>query len=182
MTKKHIKIISIAALTLLSLLYGLSERDNPQGKNNADSWIKVETVYDGDTIGARIENRREKIRLIGIDAPEMGQRPWGRKAREYLESLIASSSGHVLLEYDVERRDKFNRILAYIKTKDGRMVNAELVRNGYAVLFTFPPNVRHVGEFTSAQTEAREKRLGIWGNRGLKQMPVDYRREHPRTR
>ena len=55
-----------------------------------------------------------------------------------------------------------------------------MVKNGYAMLFTIPPNVRYAAELRAAQREAREKRLGIWSSEGLRERPGDYRREHPR--
>lgn len=178
--KKKIKIISVIIFTLAALFYGLSGEKSPEGGNAKENSIRVERVHDGDTLTAIVDNRREKIRLIGIDTPEMGQRPWGKKAKEHLEDLIDSSSRQVIIEYDVERRDKYNRILAYIWTKDGKMANREMLKHGYALLFTFPPNVKHVEEFISAETEAREKRRGIWSKSGLKQRPYDYRKKHPR--
>lgn len=183
MRKKYLKYFPAFTLVLILLLYGISEKDIPIGGENRNrSLIRVEKVHDGDTISAMVENRYEKIRLIGIDTPEMGQRPWGSKAKEYLESLITSSSQTLKIEYDIEHRDKYGRILAYIRTKDGRLINEEMLRSGYAVLFTFPPNVKYVDKFISAQKEAQNKKLGIWGKKGLKQRPYDYRKEHPRVR
>ncbi len=178
--KKNIKIISVVILSLVALLYSITGKNSPEGGNAEENLIRVERVHDGDTLTAIVGNRREKIRLIGIDTPEMGQRPWGRKAKEHLENMIASSSWQVIIEYDVEKRDKYNRILSYIWTRDGKMVNKEMLRSGYAILFTFPPNVKHVEEFVSVETEAREKKRGIWSKSGLKQRPYDYRKEHPR--
>jgi micrococcal nuclease len=60
------------------------------------------------------------------------------------------------------------------------MVNLLMVKSGNAVLFTFPPNVKYTGELSAAQREAREKRLGIWSEKGLKELPGDYRKKHPR--
>ena len=91
-----------------------------------------------------------------------------------------ASGGKVKLEYDIEKRDKYGRLLAYVKTTDGQFVNYLLVQNGYAVLFTVPPNVKYVDDLTLAQKEAREKGLGIWGKNGLKERPVTYRKKHPR--
>ena len=179
MMKKQIRLISIIILIFV-FVYGMAEKNSPEGGNAKENLIRVEHVNDGDTITAIVDSRREKIRLIGIDTPEMGQRPWGQKAKEHLENLIAFSSWQVIIEYDIEKRDKYNRFLAYIWTKDGRMVNKEMLKSGYALLFTFPPNVKHVEEFMSAQSEAREKRIGIWSKNGLKQRPYDYRKEHPR--
>ena len=63
---------------------------------------------------------------------------------------------------------------------DGRLINLEMLKDGYAVLFTFPPNVKHASTLREGQRYARERGLGIWGLDGLKDMPVDYRRRHPR--
>lgn len=183
MNKKQIKILSVTVLTVISLLLGaVGKFDSYDRKGkDTDASIMVEKVFDGDTISARIGHQTEKIRLIGIDAPEMGQKPWGGKARKHLESVLTAYSWRVVIEYDVEKRDKYGRILAYLKTGDGKLVNAEMLRDGYAVLFTFPPNVKHVDELMAAQKQASERRLGIWGRNGLKQKPVEYRKEHPRT-
>ena len=140
---------------------------------------RVVRVHDGDTVSVMIGRKRERVRLIGIDAPELGQVPWGRKAKKHLEELLDRSGWTVELEPDVEKRDKYGRLLAYLWTKDGRLINLEMINHGYAVLFTFPPNVKHVKELTEGQRRARELGLGIWGRDGLKEAPVDYRRRHP---
>ncbi len=150
-------------------------------KQNADEpFVSVVSVADGDTVTVLIDRKEEKVRFIGMDAPELGQKPWGRKSKQYLEDLLRASGWKVSLEYDVERRDKYGRTLAYLRTTDGRIINLLMVKGGYAVLFTVPPNVRYVNELTAAQTEARSNELGIWSRKGLKEKPVDYRREHPR--
>lgn len=166
-------------LAVIVLLLGFSVLAEAGVREKAGSPAKVVRVNDGDTITAFVDGRYEKIRLIGIDAPEMGQRPWGGRAKKHLEDIL-SSAGPVYVEYDVEKRDKYGRILAYIKTASGRLVNADMLRDGYAVLFTFPPNVKRVDDMISAQKQAREARLGIWGANGLTQAPVDWRRQHPR--
>lgn len=171
--------VILIAFVLLSLLPSFGERAVAEVRDKAGNDARVVRVNDGDTVTVSLNGRREKIRLIGIDAPEMGQGSWGGRAKRHLEDIL-SSSRSVSVEYDMERRDKYGRLLAYIRTTDGRLVNAEMVRDGYAVLFTFPPNVKHVGEFTSAQRQARERKRGIWGNDGLSQLPVDWRRQHPR--
>jgi micrococcal nuclease len=109
----------------------------------------------------------------------MGQGSWGERAKRHLEDMLYPSRS-ASLEYDVEKRDKYGRLLAYIWTKDGKMVNAEMLRDGYAVLFTLPPNVKHVKDLTSAQRRARAQRLGIWSKDGMSQLPADWRRQHPR--
>ena len=142
--------------------------------------IFVEKIADGDSMEAVVMGKREEIRLIGIDAPELKQRPWGKRARKYLEKLVAASGWEVRIEYDREKRDQYNRILAYIWTRDGSLINEEMLRSGLAVLFTFPPNVKYVDRLRAAQAIARENKTGIWGKDGLRQLPSEYRKGHPR--
>jgi micrococcal nuclease len=182
MNKKQVKILFVVVLTILLLIFGVVERLNRSDAQKIDinPAVRVVKVSDGDTVSIKRGKYPEEIRLIGIDAPEMGQRPWGKMAKKHLESLISASSWKVVIEYDVETHDKYGRVLAYLKTRDGKMINTEMLKGGHAVLFTYPPNVKHVDELVSAQKQARDKRLGIWGRNGLKQMPSEYRKEHPR--
>jgi len=176
MNKKQITFVLVVLLALAVLPYA---HGTAAGSSVGD-FVTVDRVNDGDTITVIINRRKEKIRMAGMDAPEMGQAYWGRMAKDHLRDIIASSSWKVRLEYDVVRRDKYGRLLAYVWTKEGKMVNAEMLAHGYAVLFTFPPNVRHVDELRAAQEQARDRKLALWGDRGIKQAPADYRREHPR--
>jgi len=184
MPKRYIKYIIVILLSLGSILYGLWDRNVNGGtkKENSPgrSLVRVDRVSDGDTVSVMVGGRTEKVRLIGIDAPEMAQRPWGKRAKQHLEEIISASSWNVSLERDIVERDKYGRLLGYIRTSDGRLINEMLVRDGYAVLYTFPPNVKYVDLFTAAQREAREKKLGIWSRNGLRQNPADFRRQHPR--
>lgn len=142
--------------------------------------MRLKKIFDGDTVAAFVDGQLQKIRLIGIDAPEMEQRPWGGKAKECIEALIRTTATKVSLEYDLERRDKYGRILAYAWTQDGKMLNEELLRQGCAVLFTVPPNVKYAGRLRFAQKKARDLKAGIWGENGLHDRPYDFRKEHPR--
>lgn len=173
-------IISSLLFISVAVFYLLHERITLSKQDTEDAFVSVVKVHDGDTVSVILNSRKEKVRLIGIDAPEIGQQPWGEETKKYLESLLSSSGWKIKLEYDVERRDKYGRILAYLRTADGKLINLQMVRSGYAMLFTVPPNVRYVNELKAAQQEARERKLGIWGVRGLKERPEDYRREHPR--
>src|SRR5690606_36307974 len=101
-----------------------------------------------------------KIRLIGVDAPESRKTfkkevgYYGKEAKAYLTTLLSGKS--VRLEFDLNRTDQYGRTLAYVYLQDGIFVNAELVKNGYAMTMTVPPNVKFAYEFAKLQQEARE--------------------------
>ena len=129
----------------------------------------VVKLVDGDTVWVRLADRVEKVRYIGVDTPEVhhptrGEEPGGREAAEVNRRLVDGKA--VRLEPDVQLRDRYGRLLAYVwvKGNDGRelMVNAELVRLGYARIMTVPPNVRHVEMLRKLQVDAREHHRGLW--------------------
>ncbi len=177
-----LRLLRVFLVMLLSMSAVWPGRVSAAGKGRMDDIVAVRRVMDGDTVSAFVGGRYERIRLIGIDAPEIGQIPWGPIARERLRQMIAASSWKVGIEFDVGKRDKYGRLLAYLRTGDGRMVNREMIREGYAVLFTVPPNVKYAEEFVAAERYARKRKIGIWSANGLKEKPADYRREHPRFR
>ncbi|MEB3329483.1 MAG: thermonuclease family protein [Candidatus Sericytochromatia bacterium] len=117
------------------------------------------SVHDGDTVTVATPKGREKIRLVGIDTPELAQAPWGDRARAFTQRLVQGRE--VRVETDVQPRDRYGRLLGYVYVGD-TFVNLEVIRSGHAVLLTYPPNVRHVRAFTAAQTEARTRGLGVW--------------------
>ncbi len=180
MARRYYVICGVLILSVISLAYGIKEKYSPPDKKGAVKSVLVEKIYDGDTVSAIVNGHFEKIRLIGIDAPEMDQRPWGKKARECLGALMSATDSRIFLEYDIERRDKYGRILAYIWTQDGKMINEEMMKNGCAVLFTLPPNVKYAERFRAAQKKAQENKAGIWGEGGLQESPYVYRKKHPR--
>jgi len=147
----------------------------PFGRTSNYSDISVTRVVDGDTL--QLETG-ERVRLIGIDTPEMhesnklyrdanrtGQdaktiQKLGRRAYEFTRDLVEGK--RVSLEFDVEKRDKYKRLLAYVYLKDGTFVNAEIVKQGYASLMTIPPNVKYADLFLKLYQEARESNRGLW--------------------
>jgi micrococcal nuclease len=129
--------------------------------------LKVTKVIDGDTFWIIDEElKKAKIRLIGVDAPESRNAfkkkigPYGKESKQYLKNLILDKK--VRLAYDVDSTDQYGRTLAYVYLEDGTFVNAELVKNGYAMLMTIPPNVKFADVFVKLQQEARENNRGLW--------------------
>ena len=145
------------------------------GKTYQYDDILVKRVVDGDTL--LLENG-ERVRLIGIDTPEMHESNKlyrdSRKTNQDVKTIIALGteayhftrnlveSKRVKLEFDVERYDKYHRLLAYAYLSDGTFVNAEIVKEGYASLLTIPPNNKYAEFFRKLYQEARENRRGLW--------------------
>lgn len=130
-------------------------------------YYSVTKITDGDTFWVDDGSAKGmKIRLIGVDAPETRKTKhkeigfYGQEAKAYLTSMIAGKE--VRLESDVDPDDKYGRKLAYVYLEDGTFVNAELVKNGYAMVMTVPPNVKFADTFLELQQEAREGNRGLW--------------------
>lgn len=124
----------------------------------------VTRIVDGDTIHVRVDGRLEKVRYIGVNTPEVhhprkAEEPGGRAAAAVNRDLV--NGRRVRLELDMQSRDRYGRLLAYV-WMDETMINAELVRRGFAQAMTVPPNVRHQSLFLKLQREAREARRGLW--------------------
>jgi micrococcal nuclease len=124
-------------------------------------------VVDGDTIHVRVGGQDETVRYIGIDTPESVKpntpvQCFAKAASAENERLVGGK--RVRLVYDVERRDRYGRLLAYVYTTppNPTFVNAELVRRGFARPATFPPNVRYADRFAALAREAREAQRGLW--------------------
>lgn len=122
---------------------------------NSTRSVKVIRVLDGDTI--EIEGG-ERVRYLGINAPESGQ-PFSTEATRENERLVA---GHIVnLEFDVQTRDRYQRLLAYIWVGN-ILINKEIVNNGYAVSETIQPNVKYQDLILEAERQARESCRGLW--------------------
>jgi micrococcal nuclease len=165
------------AVSLIAVCSGLYD---PALAGPALQEARVIKVNDGDTVTLRMDSKTYKARLIGFDAPEMGQGPWGKKAREHLWTMLKGSGWNVSVERGVETYDKYGRLLVYLWTRDKTFVNEKMLADGYAVLFTFQPNSKYADLFRKAQRLARENKTGIWGPDGLKERPVEYKKKHPR--
>jgi micrococcal nuclease len=120
----------------------------------------VASITDGDTFRT---TSGERVRLIGIDTPEVsGDECFASEATAALAALIPPGS-EVRLITDVEGRDRFGRLLAYVeRVPDGAFVNRELAVGGFAVQLTVPPNVARADDLGAAVAEARDAGRGLW--------------------
>lgn len=147
---------------------------------NRTELAAVKRVVDGDTLKIVFQGQEESIRLIGIDTPESrsnkkarkdsarsGQdmrtiTAMGKESANYVRSLVKKGD-IVQVEFDVQQRDRYGRLLGYVYLRDGRMLNEEIVKAGYASPMTIPPNVKYQDRFQKAYREAREKGRGLFG-------------------
>jgi endonuclease YncB( thermonuclease family) len=124
----------------------------------------VSTVVDGDTL--RLANGR-KVRLIGIDTPELGRdgapdAPYAAAAHTALEQLVERSANRVRLQLGLEDRDRYRRILAHAYSKEGKNLGAELLRLGLGYQAVVAPNLNHIACYRQAEAQARQNALGLW--------------------
>ncbi|MCZ6690058.1 MAG: thermonuclease family protein [Planctomycetota bacterium] len=120
---------------------------------------RVERALDGDSV---IISGGRQVRLIGIDAPERGE-PLADEAREWARSKLEGR--WVRLEYDEETSDRYGRLLAYLWLEQAGqevLVNEEIVGQGLARSYPYPPNLRYRNRIARVEKKAREARDGIW--------------------
>lgn len=141
--------------------------------------VTVIRIIDGDTLKVDYKGSDESVRLIGVDTPESKANKkakkdaertkqdiititaMGKAATDFTISLVKPGDT-VRIEFDVQVKDRYMRLLAYIYLANGKMLNEELVKAGYANIMTYPPNVKYQERFLKAYREARESRRGLW--------------------
>lgn len=128
---------------------------------------RVIDVVDGDTVVVSLQGRRVSVRLIGIDTPET-KKPltpiecYGPEATAFLQSLIPPGT-ILILHRDIESRDHFGRLLAYLfRHDDGLFVNQEILAHGFARTLSIAPNITYSRDFEIVASRARTEKRGLW--------------------
>ncbi len=177
------QIISEASTTVVARA-PLATVAGPVRRGPLEANAVVRRTIDGDTLDVVLLRNdgtpsagSERIRLIGIDTPET-KRPdtpiecFGTKASAAIAALLPNTTP-VRLERDVEERDRYGRVLAYVfRASDGLFVNHELVRTGFAASYPYPPNVTYADVFRDAANAARGAGVGLWGTCGDPHVPA----------
>ncbi len=124
----------------------------------------VVSITDGDTLRLEVDRQELRVRLIGIDTPEVfpDVECFGPEAAAALEALapIGSTLGYT---YDRDERDQYDRELLYLFAEDGTLINYELVAQGYGLAVLFEPNDRYWNDLRAAERDAQRAGLGLWG-------------------
>lgn len=150
----------------------------PTGSGSEADLATVVEVVDGDTVELDIAGRRERVRLLGIDAPEsvhptVPVQCFGPEASDELARLLPVGST-VRLERDVEPRDRYDRLLLYLyRPGDDLFVNRWLLANGLADTSFYDPNTTRSAELTRARGLARSGGVGLWGACDGPDQPLD---------
>jgi micrococcal nuclease len=172
-------VAALLALASAGACGRLGATIDPPAAPPAAGMATVDRVVDGDTVRVRFPGRSdtEPVRLVGIDTPEThgpgGLREcFGQEASDHTHELLPEGT-EVRLVRDVEARDRYGRLLAYVyRRRDGLFVNLAPARDGFAVALTIPPNVAHTDAFVSAVAAARDGDLGLWGRCGGADTPL----------
>lgn len=136
---------------------------NPAVQSAEPARYPVVSVADGDTITVSVDGVDERIRLIGIDAPEL--RPaecFGRESATRATELATGTSVALIADDTQDDRDRYGRMLRYVELPGGTILNGVLVRDGYAREYTYDAPYRYQQEFRGYQDEARSAALGVW--------------------
>jgi len=165
-------------------------------KSSKGGAYTVEHVVDGEIIVVtNPEGRVERVRLIGIDTPESRHNDrakryarrigrdlktvilMGQEADEFLKRLLPEGQ-KIRLEFDVQKSDRYGRLLAYVYYQTPAIfhtffLNAEMIRRGYAIPVTIPPNVKHADLFQELYKEALKQKRGLWMDR-IAILPEDH--------
>lgn len=152
--RRHIK--SFLYLIVISIILS--------GVVAAQDFYLCTRVIDGDTIVVAIEDKQEKVRLIGVDTPETvhPSKPvqyFGKEASEFTKKTVEGK--RVRLEYDWQKRDKYGRLLAYVYLEDGTFINAEIIKQGYGFAYTKYP-FKYLEDFRKYERDARNNNRGLW--------------------
>lgn len=180
MTRKNLNLLVGAIFILISIFFNPSQNPQPPqispippisprpvvlsaSASASATLVKVTRVVDGDTI--EIEGGI-KIRYIGINTPETvaPNKPvacFGHEASDKNKELVLGKG--VRLEKDVSETDKYGRLLRYVYL-DNVMINNELVKQGFAQVSTYPPDVKYQNMFRQSQKYAKENNLGLWSS------------------
>lgn len=153
-------------LVAVVLLRPWESWDELGGEEPGSARALVTRVVDGDTIEVQLEGSEEDVRYIGVDTPETVKpgepvECYGKRASGFNHRLVEGE--RVRLVFDEERRDVYDRLLAYVYLGD-RFVNADLLRQGLARTLTIPPNDRFAGRFKRLEIAAARAGRGLWGS------------------
>ncbi|MEN8906221.1 MAG: thermonuclease family protein [Clostridiales bacterium] len=157
------KLIFINTIILMFLIFSSCNKENDSNIIFTENELVIK-VIDGDTFYIKND---EKVRLIGIDTPEIGNeygddQPYSQEAKNFTRNLIEGKE--VKLVKDISDRDRYNRLLRYVYMNDGTFLNELLVKEGFAKSIEYKPDIRFTDILNSAQKYAKKNNRVIWSD------------------
>lgn len=136
---------------------------------DSNEWHQVLRVVDGDTVETEINGREEKVRLIGVDTPEVvdGRKTvqcFGQEASEKAKTVLEGKMVKLEADPATGDRDRYSRLLRYIFLEDGSHFNRLMITEGYATEYTYNLPYKYQSEFRQAESEAKEAKRGLWAD------------------
>lgn len=159
---------------------------SPDAQKYHNKTFDTVEVIDGDTIDINMadgEKQTTRVRLIGVDTPEtkhptLGPMYYGPEATEFTTRSVLNKQVTILLDPASDERDRYDRLLAYVKLADGRILNAELIRQGYGYAYLSFPHSEFAA-YRELMDQAIESRAGLWQEVTRDQLPRWLRQERP---
>jgi len=175
-SNKKLRVVILFFILLWMLLFGFWLKNYSANRvlapviveTNISIYAEVLYVIDGDTVDVSINGKKQRVRLLGIDAPEMGfenkkEMCFAKESRNKLVQLIDRKTVNIASDSTQQDRDVYNRILRYIYLPDGTFVNTQMIEEGYAYEYTYKElPYRYRQEFQESQRNAQALRVGLW--------------------
>jgi micrococcal nuclease len=164
-------LAAVALVGLIGSIDGCIQTGEPstpivpgQPAASAEGTGTVTGITDGDTLRLEVDGIERRVRLVGIDTPEVfpDVECFGPEAEDALAALAPRGST-LSYAYDQDPRDQYDRELMYLFTADGTFINFELVAQGYAEALVVQPNDLYYDDFVAAELDAKAEGLGQWG-------------------
>lgn len=168
-----IAIVVGLTMAVFAIQYYLKGHDAPLPDPGTDLSCNVRDVHDGDTVEVGCEGGKLKVRVWGIDAPEMGQYPWGEQSRDQLRAMLRDAR----VQVQSVDKDRYGRLVArlFVGAQD---VGLAMVREGRAIVYA---QYNNSNVYRAAQSEAKADKRGVWAKPGPQQDPAAWRKLNPRS-
>jgi micrococcal nuclease len=168
--RRHLSWFSLLVVVFIGLLALIKPSWFKDGVKTAEQsqpgLYGINRFVDGDTIAVNMNGNVETIRMIGIDTPETHKpntpvQCYGPEAANFTKTLIGSQSVRLQADSLDTNRDRYGRLLRYVYLPDGRLVETELINNGYAFAYTLFP-FQKKEEFSAHMQAAQAAKKGLW--------------------
>ena len=166
-TSPYVSLV-VVVLIILGNHFGWFSQAQQTATESDPGMYSISRFVDGDTIVVDMNGHNETIRMIGVDTPETHKpntpvQCYGPAAAAYTKNLIGNQKVRLEADSTNQNRDRYGRLLRYVYLPDGRLVEQELIVNGYGFAYTSFPSVKKE-QFVQAETQAKQANKGLWGN------------------